>query len=71
MDKLIQNQESGDNSSNIQVGRDATFIHVAKSDERDFGIIDEIFKSVIKDLKSNESIPQKNQELSTPSRGVL
>ena len=46
MDELTQKQKGGDNSVNVQAGRDATFIHIAKSDERDFGIIDEIFKSV-------------------------
>jgi len=59
MDELTQKQKGGDNSVNVQAGRDATFIHIAKSDERDFGIIDEIFKSVIKSLGSSESLPDK------------
>lgn len=54
MNELNQKQKGGDNSINLQASRDATFIHIAKSDERDFGIIDEIFKSVIKDLASSD-----------------
>jgi len=59
MDELTQKQKGGDNSVNLQAGRDVTFINIAKSDEKDFGIIDEIFKSVIKSLGSNESQPDK------------
>lgn len=59
MDELTQKQKGGDNSVNLQAGRDATFIQIAKSDEKDFGIIDEIFKSVIKSLGSSESLPDK------------
>ncbi len=59
MDELTQKQKSGDDSVNLQAGRDATFINIAKSDEKDFGIIDEIFKSVIKNLGSSESQPDK------------
>jgi hypothetical protein len=59
MDELTQKQKGGDNSTNFQVGRDATFIQIAKTDEKDFGIIDEIFKSVIKSLGSSESLPDK------------
>ena len=54
MEKKIQKQKSGDNSTNIQAGRDVNFIQVAQSDEKDFGIIDKIFKSVIKDLKLSD-----------------
>src|SRR3989344_5369351 len=54
MDELNQKQKSGDNSTNIQAGRDVMFVQVAKSDEKDFGIIDEIFKNVIKDLQSSD-----------------
>lgn len=59
MDELTQNQKAGDNSINLQAGRDVTLIQIAKSDEKDFGIIDEIFKSVIKSLGSSEFRPDK------------
>ncbi|MDP3066808.1 MAG: hypothetical protein Q8N08_08740 [Methanobacteriaceae archaeon] len=55
MDKLSQDQKGGNNSVNLQAGRDINFSQTVQADQRDFGIIDEIFKSVIKDLESNES----------------
>ena len=54
MDKHVQNQKGGDNSKNCQAGRDLWYLNVSKSDEKDFGIIDEIFKNVIKDLQSSD-----------------
>jgi hypothetical protein len=54
MNELTQKQKSGDNSTNIQAGHDVTLIQVVKSDEKDFGIIDEIFKSVVKQLESSD-----------------
>src|SRR3989344_4341612 len=54
MDKHVQNQKGGDNSKNFQAGRDLWYLNVSKSDEKDFGIIDEIFKNVIKDLQSSD-----------------
>lgn len=55
MDHLSQKQKGGDNSVNIQAGRDANlYINSVKTEERDFGIIDEIFKSVMIKLKENK-----------------
>ena len=59
MDKLSQNQEGGDNSINIQAGHDVNFTQTAQSDQKDFGIIDKIFKSVIKQLESSDRRPDK------------
>lgn len=57
MDELTQKQKGGDNSKNYQAGRDININYSddANSSKRDFGIIDEIFKSVIKSLGSSES----------------
>ena len=54
MDKHVQKQKGGDNSQNLQAGRDLFYIEVSESDQKDFGIIDEIFNNVIKDLQSND-----------------
>lgn len=61
MDKLSQKQKGGDKSVNIQIGGNAKidFNQVAQSDQKDFGIIDEIFKSVVKQLKSSDHKPDK------------
>lgn len=59
MEDLTQKQKGGDNSVNFQAGRDVNYINSYRSDETDFGIIDEIFKSVIKRLGSGESQPDK------------
>lgn len=60
MDKHIQNQTGGDNSHNIQAGGNVLYCDFSKSDQKDFGIIDEIFKNVIKDLQSSDR--QTNRE---------
>lgn len=55
MDKLSQKQKGGDNSLNVQAGRDVNiYDQAAQSEERDFGIIDEILKSVIAKLEGGE-----------------
>lgn len=51
---MKQKQQSGDNSQNIQAGRDVNYNLAAGADKRDFGIIDEIFKSVIQQLQASE-----------------
>lgn len=60
MDKLSQKQKGGDNSANFQAGRDINLIQTAQADQRDFGIIDEIFKSVIKQLQSSDHKSDKD-----------
>lgn len=51
---MNQKQQSGDNSQNFQAGRDINFSLPAETDKRDFGIIDEIFKSVVQQLQDSE-----------------
>lgn len=54
MDDLSQNQEGGNNSTNLLAGRDINLVQAAQAEQRDFGIIDEIFKSVIRQLQEGE-----------------
>ncbi len=54
MDKLPQKQHGGDNSTNLQAGHDINFFKAVQEDQKDFGVIDEIFKNVIGQLRSSE-----------------
>lgn len=56
MANLSQKQEGGDKSNNYQAGRDLIINPTAttQAEEQDFGIIDEIFKDVIKKLDAND-----------------
>ena len=56
---MDQNQQGGDNSTNLQAGRDINFNLPTEVDKRDFGIIDEIFKSVVQKLNSEESVSDR------------
>lgn len=56
---MNQKQQSGDNSQNFQAGRDINFNLSAEADKRDFGIINEIFKSVVQQLQDSEYRPDK------------
>jgi len=59
MSKHLQNQQSGNNSTNLQAGRDINLKQVAQSEEYDFGIIDEIFKSIVKNLRTGKHSSDK------------
>lgn len=48
---MNQKQQGGDGSFNIQAGHDVNLTLIAEADKRDFGIIDEIFKSVVQKLR--------------------
>jgi len=54
--KISQKLQVGDDSSNLQAGRDININYSgdAKSEERDFEIIDEIFKNVVQKIKNKD-----------------
>lgn len=68
---MNQKQQGGDNSQNLQAGRDINlnYSSAAGANKRDFSIIDEIFRNVIKKIKTKD-YSESNKEYLQVSKKI-